>query len=54
MPNSVEPDYKERPEAEPSLNHYLLSQRDLKGKKLLPIITRVHQEKKIEKKISVG
>ena len=42
VPNSVEPDFKDRPEAEPSLNHYLLSQRELKGKKL-PTITRVHQ-----------
>jgi hypothetical protein len=41
VPNSVEPDFKDRPEVEPSLNHYLLSQRELKGKKL-PTITRVH------------
>jgi hypothetical protein len=37
----MEPDFKTRPEVEPSLNHYLLSLNNLKGKKL-PTITRVH------------
>ena len=41
VPNSLEPDFKAHPEIEPSLNHYLLAQKELKGPKI-PTITRVH------------
>jgi hypothetical protein len=41
VPNSLEPDFKVNPEVEPSVNHFLLSQKELKGPKI-PSVTRVH------------